>query len=536
MQSNNNSFRDRLAVLNESTVASTLCGIRHGVERETLRIKPSGSMAQTPHNETLGSALTHGSITTDFSESLLEFITPPETDPDLTLAQLCDVHKYVLSNIGDERLWPMSMPCYVNSEEQIPIAQFGSSNAGKMKTLYRVGLKNRYGSMMQAIAGVHFNFSLPEEFWQIWLSRTQNVTADKDDISAAYFALIRNYRRFCWLIPYLYGASPALCSSFVAGKKTALPFKKLGKGTLYLPYATSLRMSDLGYTNSAQSGLAICYNRVDTYIASLRAAINTPSVEYQKFAAKKDGQYQQLNSNVLQIENELYSPIRPKQPTQSLEKPTDALHERGVSYIEVRALDVNPFSPIGIERNQFFFLDVFLLYCLVRPSDEMDQVQYEQTEQNLSSVVAHGRDPLLKLMDGETALSLPQWSKQMFAEMGDIARVLDKANGNTEYTSALDNEWQKVVDPQLTPSAKVLDVLLNEGIDNGALGLRLAEQYKSELLLAPYLHTSEQELVKQAKESLQQQLTIEQQDTQGFDEFLADYFDYAKGMKVKSCA
>jgi glutamate--cysteine ligase len=536
LQSNNNSFRDRLAVLSESAVASTLCGIRHGVERETLRINPDGGLAQTPHDEKLGSALTHGSITTDFSESLLEFITPPETDPDLTLAQLADVHKYVLSNMGKERLWPMSMPCYVNSEDQIPIAQFGSSNAGKMKTLYRVGLKNRYGSMMQAIAGVHFNFSLPKEFWQIWLSKTQSVAAGKDDISAAYFALIRNYRRFCWLIPYLYGASPALCSSFVAGKKTALPFKKLGKGTLYLPYATSLRMSDLGYTSSAQSDLPICYNKVDSYIASLRAAINTDSAEYQKFAIKKDGQYQQLNSNVLQIENELYSPIRPKQPTHSLEKPTDALHERGVSYIEVRALDVNPFSPVGIERNQFFFLDVFLLYCLVKPSDDMDQAQYQQTEQNLSAVVDHGRDPLLKLMDGKTTLSLPQWSQTMFAEMGDIAKVLDQANGNTEYTTALDKEWQKIVNPQLTPSAKILDILLNENLDNGALGLKLAEQYKNQLLASPYLHTSEQNLIKQAQESLQQQSIIEQQDTQGFDEFLAGYFDYAKEMKVESCA
>jgi glutamate--cysteine ligase len=535
LQSNNNCFRDRLAVLNESTVVSTLSGIRHGVERETLRINPNGGLAQTPHNEKLGSALTHGSITTDFSESLLEFITPPETDPDRSLAQLRDVHKYVLSNMGDERLWPMSMPCYVNSEEEIPIAQFGSSNAGKMKTLYRVGLKNRYGSMMQAIAGVHFNFSLSEEFWQTWLPKTQNVTGDKDDISSAYFALIRNYRRFCWLIPYLYGASPALCSSFVAGKKTSLPFKKLGKGSLYLPYATSLRMSDLGYTSSAQSGLPICYNKVDSYIASLRAAINTPSLEYQKFAAKKDGQYQQLNANVLQIENELYSPIRPKQPTQSLEKPTDALHDRGVSYVEVRALDVNPFSSIGIERNQFFFLDVFLLYCLVKPSDDLDHVQYQQTEQNLSAVVEQGRDPTLTLMDGDTPLSLPQWSQQMFAEMGDIAKVLDKANDNTEYSTALDTEWQKIVDPQLTPSAKILDILLNEKIDNGALGLRMAEQYKKELLAAPYTQTSEQDLVNQAQESLQRQSIIEQQDTQGFHEFLQDYFDYAKDRQAESC-
>jgi glutamate--cysteine ligase len=542
LHSKTTSFSQRLAVLSQASVANTLIGIRHGVERETLRINPDGGLAQTPHNEKLGSALTHEFITTDFSESLLEFITPPETDPDLTLAQLSDVHKYVLENIGEERLWPMSMPCYIHSDEQIPIAQYGSSNVGKMKTLYRVGLKNRYGSMMQAISGVHFNFSLPDEFWQAWLGeveQTEKDKADKDAISAAYFAMIRNYRRFCWLIPYLYGASPALCGSFIKGKETNLPFKKLGHGTYYLPYATSLRMSDLGYTNSAQSDLAICYNKVDSYITSLRAAINTPSQDYRQFADKLDGKYQQLNSNVLQIENELYSPIRPKQPTKSLEKPTDALAERGVNYIEVRALDVNPFSPIGIERTQFFFLDVFLMYCLTMPSDMMDEDSYKQTEDNLSAVVDHGRDPELRLYDAQEPKSLPQWSEQIFAGMRKIAKILDQANDSKDYTEAVETEWQKIVDPELTPSARILSTLLEQKQDNGSFGLDLAQQYKVALLASSYQHTDEKSLAEHANKSVQLQEDIEAQDKQGFDEFLAEYFDYCAETnvdKTKSCA
>jgi glutamate--cysteine ligase len=533
-QTSSDSFTDRLAALSASSVAATLPGIRHGVERETLRINQDGGLAQTPHGEKLGAALTHEYITTDFSESLLEFITPPESDPDVTIAQLSDVHKYVVSNIGDERLWPMSMPCYVDCEDQIPIAKFGSSNIGKMKTLYRVGLKNRYGSMMQAIAGVHFNFSLSDEFWQAWLLKTENIQADKDSISSAYFALIRNYRRLCWLIPYLYGSSPALCGSFIKGKESSMDFKKLGKGTYYLPYATSLRMSDLGYTNSAQSGLAVCYNKVDSYIASLRAAISSPSKEYQKFADKKDGEYQQLNSNVLQIENELYSPIRPKQPTKPLEKPTDALKERGVSYVEVRALDVNPFSSIGIERNQFFFLDVFLLYCLVAPSEFMDQTEHHHAEQNLRTVVDHGRAPDVMLHDGEQRKSLPDWSQEIFASMGQVAAILDEANGNKEYTSAVDKEWLKILDPNLTPSAKVLNILLEQKQDNGSLGLQLAEQYKNELLSGPYRHVSEEELTRHARESIQSQVKLEQEDTIGFDEFLFNYFDYSADEVTKN--
>ena len=524
LHSSSYTFSERLAILQQDTVKASLSDIKHGVERETLRVKPDGSLAQTPHNQYFGSALTHDYITTDFSESLLEFITPPETSADVTLSQLKDVHKYVLSHMGEERLWPMSMPCFISSDDDIPIAQYGQSNIGKMKTLYRTGLKNRYGSMMQAISGVHFNFSLPDNFWQQWLSNTSHEEVNKDTISAGYFALIRNYRRFCWLIPYLYGASPALCGSFIKGKNTTLAFKQLGKGTYYLPYATSLRMSDLGYTNSAQSGLAICYNEVGSYIQSLRKAINKPSTAYQKFASKKDGQHQQLNANVLQIENELYSPIRPKQPTKRLEKPSDALDARGVNYIEVRALDVNPFSDIGIERNQFYFLDVFLVYCAISPSAFMQGEQYQETENNLKAVVNAGRDPELKLSKEGEAISLPQWAGILFGEMKEIAKVLDSANNCSDYTQALELEWQKIINPELTPSARMLQIMLANEQDNGTLGLQLAEQYKNGLLAGNYEYLSEAELARQAQVSVAKQKEIESQDTQSFDEFLQDYF------------
>lgn len=524
MTSTSSSFSDRLSVLKRPQVAETLVQIKHGVERETLRINANGTLAQTPHHKSLGSALTHEYITTDFSESLLEFITPPESDPKVTMSQLADVHKYVIENIGEERLWPMSMPCFVDGDDNIPIAQYGNSNVGKMKTLYRVGLKNRYGSMMQAISGVHFNFSLSESFWQQWLENAEQKEADKDNISAAYFAMVRNYRRLCWLIPYLFGASPAVCGSFIRGKKTTFPFQPLGKGTKYLPYATSLRMSDLGYTNSEQSGLQICYNQVDSYIASLRAAINTPSEKYQKFAGKVDGQYQQLNANVLQIENELYSPIRPKQPTRSLEKPTDALADRGVNYIEVRALDVNPFSPIGISEEQFYFLDVFLTYCLVAPSDFMTADQYEQTENNLNAVVVSGRDPSLKLGNGDQQLTIPQWSEGLFEEMREVAKVLDEANNNELYSDALEQQWQKVVDPSATPSAQILAILHEQGKDNGTFGVELAENYRKELLSKDYAMFNHETFAEQARVSIAAQKDREQEDTESFDQFLAGYF------------
>lgn len=532
-------FSERLAILKQSNVMEKLAEIKHGVERETLRINPNGTIAHTGHAQALGSALTHDTITTDFSESLLEFITPPEANVETTLNQLQDIHKYVVENIGQERLWPMSMPCFLKSDDDIPLAQYGTSNIGKMKTLYRQGLKNRYGSMMQAIAGVHFNFSFSDGFWEAWIEKSCNTRANKETISEEYFAVIRNYRRFCWLIPYLFGASPALCSSFIKGKKTTLPFKQLGKGTLYLEYATSLRMSDLGYTNSEQSDLRICYNNVDSYIHSLHQAINTPSQKFQMFAGKKDGQYQQLNANVLQIENELYSPIRPKQPANPLEKPSDALASRGVSYIEVRALDVNPFNAVGIEQSQFYFLDVFLTYCLVLPSECMSDNDFHETEQNLRAVVVDGRNPELRLSHGGQALSVKDWATKLFADMEQVALVLDEANGNQLFSEALALQWQKILHPENTPSAQLLETLLTQGRDNGALGVELAEKYKQQLLSQPYAIFDHQEFEQQAAESIRAQTAKELADDKSFDDFLSDYFSDLQGaasfVQAKKC-
>ena len=236
----------------------------------------------------------------------------------------------------------MSRPCVVNDADKVPLAQYGNSNIGKMKTVYRQGLKNRYGSMMQVIAGIHFNFSFSQNFWKVMQSLHNDEQVMSDFISDRYFSILRNYKRYCWLIPYLYGSSPALCDSFLQGKASQLPFKKSPRGALYLEYATSLRMSDLGYTSSEQSSLKICYNNLHDYVDGVQKAIGLKSERFSDIGLKVNGEYQQLNSNILQIENELYAPIRPKQVMKTGEKPSQALRDRGVEYIEVRALDVNP--------------------------------------------------------------------------------------------------------------------------------------------------------------------------------------------------
>jgi glutamate--cysteine ligase len=503
---------------------SSLTGIGRGIEREGLRVLPEGRLSLKPHSKRLGSALTHPYITTDYSETLLEFITPVSFDAETTIAQLQDIQKYTLSQIDGELLWPMSMPCFVDDEDAIPLANYGSSNVGLMKTAYRQGLKNRYGSMMQVISGIHFNFSFSQNFWQSMQKISESNVPVNDFISEKYFSLLRNYKRYCWLIPYLYGSSPAICGSFLKNKATSLPFKKSASGYMYLEYATSLRMSDLGYTNSEQSSLQICYNDLDGYLDGVQNAINLPSEKFAALGVKVDGNYQQLNSNILQIENELYAPIRPKQVARSGEKPSEALRNRGVEYIEVRALDVNPFSDTGISIEQVYFLDIFITYCALADSPLFSCEQQQNCDANMDEVVVRGRDPHLLLNDNGCDKSVKDWGIELFSEMEKVAKLLDNAHGGEKYAQALLNEQRKLTDPSLTPSAKLLDCVVNQGKSLTKIALQQAQDYRQKLLDSDYQIYSETYFTEAAVKSLEDQKNIEDSDQLDFDTFLSDYF------------
>ena len=453
------SLNHYIDAFNQNENFKTLADIGRGIEREALRVLPEGKLSDHGHYSDLGAALTHSQITTDYSETLLEFITPVSHSPEDAIAQLQDIQKFTFSHISGELLWPMSMPCFVDDADKVPLAQYGNSNIGKMKTVYRQGLKNRYGSMMQVIAGIHFNFSFSQEFWQIIqnLQPHANEQLLNDFISDQYFSILRNYKRYCWLIPYLYGASPALCSSFLQGKTTPLPFEKSSSGALYLQYATSLRMSDLGYTNSEQSALNVEYGCLKEYIEKLRIAIRTESLDYKKLGVKENGEYKQLNHNILQIENELYAPVRPKQVAKSGEKPTDALENRGIMYVELRALDVNPFSPVGISKEQMRVIDVFMLFCLLTDQDELSQEQQAESEENQDRIVLNGRADYLELIKDGEAISRNEWLSTIFDEMKEISHWLDAHLGGSDYSDAISSIWTCKDDPSKTLDEPIAD-------------------------------------------------------------------------------
>ncbi|MBR9789835.1 MAG: glutamate--cysteine ligase [Vibrionaceae bacterium] len=498
-----------------------------GVERETLRYRQDGQLATTPHPEGVGSAFTNQWITTDFSESLLEFITPVSHDIPELMAQLKDIHHFTQTKMGEEKMWPLSMPCYVASEDDINLAQYGSSNSARMKTLYREGLKRRYGSLMQIISGVHFNFSFPESFWDA-LYGEQGEEARQETKSDAYFALIRNYYRFGWMIPFFFGASPALCGSFIQGRETNLPFERLG-GTLFLPKSTSLRLSDLGYTNHSQSALKIGFNSIDQYLEGLGDAIRRPSEEFAKIGVKVDGEYRQLNSNILQIENELYAPIRPKRVAKSGEKPSDALKRAGVEYIEVRSLDVNPFSPVGITEEQVRFLDLFLIWAALSDSEPMDNCELECWRDNWNKVIVSGREKGLMLQIGCQGERLPlqEWAHRVFAELRQIAVTIDEATGDSAYQEVCDKLTGWIEEPELTTSGQLLAITKELG-GLGKVGCTLGLKHREENLNHSYQYYSQEVMEQEVAASVEKQKQAEQSDTLSFDDFLEDYFAYLK--------
>lgn len=517
------SFNELVEHFSDAHGRTALLGMLRGIEREALRIDESGYLALDTHPLELGSALMHSRITTDYSEALLEFITPVNNKVEPLLEGLTETHAFSVRHLHGQRLWPVSMPCYVKDEHNIPVARYGSSNTGKMKTLYRKGLTYRYGALMQIISGVHFNFSVSQELWQSLYDISDKSLAFEDFISESYFGLIRNYRRLVWVLPYLFGASPALCSSFIKGQKTDLQFEKSGRGTLYLPYATSLRMSDLGYTNKEQEDLNISYNSLPEYLAGVNAAIKMPSANFANIGVKVDGEYRQLNANVLQIENEFYSPIRAKRVTRSGEKPSEALARAGVEYIEVRALDVNPFSPIGIEASQVRFLDLFLLYCLLTESPKSDIKEEARLSANLKSVVLEGRKPDLELLTSTGTLSLKSWLETLFNTLQPLAKLLD--GDASDYQSALAHWRRAVDDPNQTLSGQVIQHLIAKGQDHGQWVMKLAEQYHQYFIDYSLSAETIAQYQAEAKSSLEKQAELEAaQSAVSFDDYLKDYF------------
>ena len=497
---NMNTPRERLAALAPRTIE----GMRRGIEKESLRVNPDGKLAFTPHPAALGAPLTHPRITTDFSEAQLELVSGVHTSVPAMLHELGQIHQVVyheLQALGEEMLWVSSMPCVLPVDETIPIGVYGSSNHGRVKSVYRMGLGHRYGRRMQTISGIHYNWSLPG--------------LSNDD----YFALIRNFRRRAFVLLYLFGASPAVCGTFVAGREHALmPLEGKG-GAMYLPWATSLRMGRLGYQSQAQASLAVSYNGLESYAASLEEALTQPYPPYEAIGIRNLGdEYNQLSTTLLQIENEFYGTIRPKRVVRPGERPLHALRERGVEYVEVRLMDLDPFEPLGIGAATARFLDLFLLACLLEDSPPDTPQEIAAIERNQQAAAARGREPGLQVELPEGTQPLTGAVARFLHQLPPIAQALDAVLGGAHYAQALAHVDALGRAPERLPSARVLQAVRQEhGGDFVGFVLAQSRHARADLMARPYPAQLKAEYDALAAQSVREQAALEAADTQPFE-------------------
>ena len=493
----------------QALTAEQMAGMRRGLEKESLRVLPDGKLALTPHPKALGSALTHPHITTDFSESQPELVTGVHARANDCLDELALIHRVVyqeLAKQGNEMLWVSSMPCGLPTDETIPIGMYGTSNIGRAKSVYRMGLGHRYGRRMQTISGIHYNWSLPG------LSSEQ------------YFALIRNFRRHAFLLLYLFGASPVVCGCFVEGREHGL--QPLGKGgSMYLPHATTLRMGRLGYQSDAQATLAVSYNDLDGYVGSLYEALTVPYPPYEAIGIRNlGGDYNQLATTLLQIENEFYSTIRPKRVTRRGERPLHALRERGVEYVEVRLMDLNPFIDIGIDEATIRFLDVFLIHALLMhsPLDTPEEIAALGRNQHL--VASWGREPGLELTRSGKQVLLADWAQEILRGMQQVAARMDTLSGGGQaYAQAVAMGQACLQQPDLLPSARVLREVRAHG-DSFISFVNACSLRAQQALRAQPLSAEQQaRFAHMAQQSMQEQRQIEADDVMSFEEFRQHY-------------
>ena len=290
-----------------------------------------------------------------------------------------------------------------------------------------------------------------------------------------------------------------------------------------MPYATALRMGNFGYQNSAQKQLGIHYNDIQGYLEGLQKAVHTPYVPFS-YLGLNDGQGEpiQINDHVLQIENEYYSLVRPKQVPQEGETPSEALQNRGVGYVELRAVDVNPYSPIGIDENTAALLEVIALYCLLKDSPALLDDEQNEIEQNQAEVVNRGRAPNATIMQHGQAVPIEDWCHSYVTVMQPLAELLDHSYNTDIYSQAMRVMQLRIDEVDETLSAKMIEDTLEQG-GTWSFGSFIAQQHAEVYEQHQLSPETAAYFAKTAALSLEKQAQLEQDSSMSFEEYLKNF-------------
>ncbi len=428
-------------VLEHKSIRSSICDGRFGIEKENVRVDKSGHMATTPHPGILGDKFKHPYITTDFSESQVEMITPPLDSIDKVHGFLETLHDVVTQNIGDELLWPQSLPPLLPDEEDIPIAQFGDKGAGKEE--YREVLAKRYGRERQMLTGIHYNFSLSDRLER----KLVKICCSDGDAESfreeLYFKMLRNFMRYRWFLVWLFGSSPVSDPSF---KMKSL--KTGEKKQVVCGHAVSIRTSSGGYRNEEE--YFVDFNSLDAFTKSISKLVEEGRLVGQE---------------------ELYLPIRLKFDE----------NER-ISHVEVRLLDLDPYEKAGISKDRLNMVHLFLLHCLFKDEpDFYDEKQQEIAANNQDLVACYGLKSDLKLsnFDGDEVF-VHDFGKEIYYEIQkflDTAKLSDKE----QYVSAMRHCEGLMNENSLRTSLKIREDIMKEGFIDFHMKQARKYQFESEL-------------------------------------------------------
>ena len=445
--------------------------ILRGIERESLRVTQEGKISQSNHPKSLGSPLTSEDITTDFAEALVELVTPTFESAEELFEHLSLLHKFLYSEMEEEILWNFSMPCAFQNEKEIKIAEYGDTNSGMLKHIYRKGLRLRYGSIMQCVSGIHFNFSLSTDSWD-----TLTNIPDQSFVNQKYLGAIRNIKRNFWFLLERLGASPIAHESYLLNREHSLT--KHGSNDLFLPCATSLRMSDVGYQSSMQNALKINYNNLDEFIDAIIKGINTPVKIFKEIGLLDElGVPQQISTGILQIENELYDTVRPKRSGPSGSRPATLLKNEGIEYLELRGIDINPFIPEGIDENKIKLLDIFIMHSLISESPQVSDKEIEEIRANQKTMVENGRSENVNLEQNGVSTPLKELKKIFYDELEQVATAMD------EYCPGYSNALSAEMSENLLPSEKIMNEMNAQNLSFQEYGLaqskKIAAKQKS---------------------------------------------------------
>lgn len=420
----------------------------YGIERETLRVDKYGRLSFKPHPKGLGDKYRNPYITTDFSESQIEVITPAFEEPKEVFKFVNDLYNVVAIECEDEYLWPQSMPCEIPEDNKIPVAEFGDEEGAVEAEQYRKKLMEKYGGKKQLISGVHYNFSFSEELVKgLYIDKCNeiNYKSFKDDI---YLKVTRNYLRYRWLLIYLFGSTSTLHKTYIDAGECTKCFKEIAVDSFVHEVGISYRNGECGYRNLVD--LFPDYTSVKSYVESVKNFIKDDLIDSHK---------------------ELYSQIRLK--PRDTKDFFNSLLEDGIKYLEYRTIDVNPFEKSGIALEDLEFLEIFNIFLLIKEESNYSLWQQEALE-NQNSVAKFGKRDL-KLKKNGNYISKKSWALEILEEIKDLNKELNL--NKDKFINIMENRIKNV---ELTYSYRIEELVKKKGYINAYMDL--AMKYKLEAI------------------------------------------------------